>query len=139
MREGKIQKLEKIMNELVGTGSSFTSCVVTNERGLVVAEESIEDYATQTLAAMISLLSDTAVRVSTNLGYHHPTILSIKGLDASIAVHEFIVQGRWFRIGAILTKNNQSKKWFFRRNFNPKKMESKLAEGARKLCLILED
>lgn len=139
MKEGKIQRLNRIMNELVGSGVSFTSCVVTNERGLIVAEESIENNSTQTLAAMISLMSDTAIRVSTNLGYDHPTTSSINGLDASIAIQEFIVQDRWFRIGAIVSKNNQSKKRFFKKSFNPKKIESKLAEAARKLCAILEE
>ncbi|MFW9787743.1 MAG: hypothetical protein ACFFE2_10435 [Candidatus Thorarchaeota archaeon] len=138
MREGKTAKLEQIMDDLVGPEQDFLSCVVTNERGLVVAGESIEDYSSQILAAMISLMSDTAIRVSENLGYGHPKTSSIKGFGVSITIQEFMVRDRWFRIGAIAPNGRQRKRFFFRRD-NSEHVESKLAGVVKKLRTVLED
>jgi predicted regulator of Ras-like GTPase activity (Roadblock/LC7/MglB family) len=139
MKEGKIQKLERIMENLVGTGRSFTSCVVTNERGLVVAEDSVDGHSSQTLAAMVSLMSDTAIRVSENLGYGHPKTSIIRGAGLSISIREFMVRDKWFRIGVILSKDNQTKKWFFRRNLGIESIESKLTVAAMSLRAALEE
>ncbi|MFW9769189.1 MAG: hypothetical protein ACFFF9_16280 [Candidatus Thorarchaeota archaeon] len=139
MREGKTDKLDRIMESLVGPNQNFTSCVVTNERGLVVAGESIEGFSSQILAAMISLMSDTAIRVSENLGYGHPKTSSIKGYGVLISIQEFMVRDRWFRIGAVLSENTESRMRFFRRGFNPENIESRLAGAAKKLRSILED
>lgn len=139
MREGKIQKLERIMENLVGTGRSFTSCVVTNERGLVVAEDSVDGHSSQTLAAMVSLMSDTAIRVSENLGYGHPKTSIIRGSGVSISIREFMVRDKWFRVGVILSKENQTKKWFFRRNLGTESIESKLTDAAISLRAALEE
>jgi predicted regulator of Ras-like GTPase activity (Roadblock/LC7/MglB family) len=139
LTEGKIQKLEKIMDELVRSGQNFTSCVVTNERGLVVAEESVDGFSSQTLAAMISLMADTAIRVSENLGYGHPKTSSIKGLGVSISIREFMVQDRWFRIGAILSSDRSLRMRFLRKGLNHERAESKLADATRRLRSILED
>lgn len=139
MREGKTEKLEKVMESLVGPRQNFTSCVVTNERGLVVAGESIEGFSSHILAAMISLMSDTAVRVSENLGYGHPKTSSIKGFGVSISIQEFMVRDRWFRIGAILSEEKEGRKRFFRRGFKPDRVEARLAGAAKKLRSILED
>ncbi|MFW9795260.1 MAG: hypothetical protein ACFFEE_13210 [Candidatus Thorarchaeota archaeon] len=139
MREGKTDKLDRIMESLVGPDQNFTSCVVTNERGLVVAGESVEGFSSQILAAMISLMSDTAIRVSENLGYGHPKTSSIKGYGVLISIQEFMVRDRWFRIGAVLSENKESRRRFFRRGFKPEKIETRLAGAAKKLRSILED
>ncbi|MFW9807146.1 MAG: hypothetical protein ACFFFK_10500 [Candidatus Thorarchaeota archaeon] len=139
MREGKTEKLDRIMENLVGPGQDFSSCVVTNERGLVVAGSSIEGFSSQILAAMISLMSDTAIRVSENLGYGHPKTSSIKGFGVSISVQEFMVRDRWFRIGAILSDEGQKPVRFFRRDFKHRNVEARLAVVAKKLRSILED
>ena len=139
MREGKIDKLDRVMNELISEGQDFTSCVVTNERGLVVAGDSAEGFSSQVLAAMISLMSDTAIRVSENLGYGHPKTSVIKGFGASISIQEFVVRDRWFRIGAISSENIVGGRRFFRKRNKTERAEAKLSTAAKKLRSILED
>ena len=139
MREGKTEKLERIMTDLVGRNQDFTSCVVTTERGLVIAGDSIEGFSSQILAAMISLMSDTAIRVSENLGHGHPKITSIRGLGVSISIQEFMVRDRWFRIGAIYSDDKQKWRRVFRRGFRHERIESRLEGATKKLRSILED
>lgn len=137
MREGKIEKLDRIMSDLVG--HEFTSCVVVNERGLVVAGESTEGFSSQILAAMVSLMSDTAIRVNENLGYGHPKTSSIKGYGSSISILEFMIRDAWFRIGAIVSEDYQGGRRFFRKRSKSERVEDKLAVAAKKLRSVLED
>jgi predicted regulator of Ras-like GTPase activity (Roadblock/LC7/MglB family) len=127
------------MDELVDTGRSFTSCVVTNERGLVVAERSVDGLSSQTLAAMVSLMSDTAIRVSENLGCGHPRSSSIRALGVSVSVQKFMVGDRPFWIGAVLSGESQSSRGLIRRRLGRGRMEAKLLDASRKLQSILEE
>ncbi len=103
MTLGKLDQLNGIIRQLINTSKgAITNCVVTNERGLVVAGVSTDGSSQQDLAAMISLLSDTAVRVNGNLGFGAPKGVQITGLGVSVSLHEFLVQNRRFKIGAIV-------------------------------------
>ena len=72
MRVGKLERLDGVLDDLIISKRRFASCVVTNERGLVVAGRTVDGSSSQTLAAMISLFSDTTIRINENLGYGHP-------------------------------------------------------------------
>lgn len=104
---GKLDQLNEIIQQLISDSrGALTNCVITNERGLVVAGISTDGSSQQDLAAMISLLSDTAVRVNGNLGFGKPIGVQIRGLGVSISLHEFLVQNRPFKIGAIVQEGH---------------------------------
>ncbi|MHA2206412.1 MAG: hypothetical protein ACXABC_11180, partial [Candidatus Thorarchaeota archaeon] len=118
-KPGKMDRLGTIVEKVLWSSSGVvSSCVVTNERGLVVAEKTDDSTSSQALAAMISLLSDAANRVNNNLGFGHPKTTSVKTLGATISVYEFQVQNRWFRIGAVLTGEDQRRFQFLRRRID---------------------
>ena len=136
MRVGKTERLDTIMQNLsVEIGRPFKSCVVTNERGLIIAGTTKNGSYSDRLAAMISLLSDTSRRVNENLGYDHPRITTIKGSGVSIAVHEFRVQDKWFRIG---TELDDGRFLFFRR-VEDKRVWQSLEKTADQVRSVLED
>ncbi|MHA1959899.1 MAG: hypothetical protein ACW99U_06690 [Candidatus Thorarchaeota archaeon] len=139
MGTGKMEQLGRIVEDLiVYSGNRLTSCVVTNERGLVVAGKSSDGSSSQALAAMISLLSDTAARVNGNLGFGHPKTASIGSSGVIVSIREFLVQNRWFRIGAVLTEDNNGRLSFFRRKMNAKKVDDYLMTAAEQVRLVLE-
>ncbi|MFW9804221.1 MAG: hypothetical protein ACFFFC_16290 [Candidatus Thorarchaeota archaeon] len=138
MSIGKHEKLEDIVGDLIANGRSFTSCVVTNERGLVVAAKSSDGSSNQTLAAMVSLLSDAAVRVSGNLGYGHPKTASVRGFGVTVSLHEFKVRDRWFRIGGVLEGDTILKRGLFGR-WKHVGAETELVAIAKQIRSILEE
>jgi signal transduction histidine kinase/predicted regulator of Ras-like GTPase activity (Roadblock/LC7/MglB family) len=108
MKLGKMERLDIIVSDLISLSrGTIASCVVTNERGLVVAGKTTDGSSNETLAAMISLLSDVAVRVNSNLGFGHPKSATIKGLGVSIQIREFLVKNKQFRIGAVTTEQER--------------------------------
>ncbi len=136
MRIGKTEQLDQIISILIEEiGRPFKSCVVTNERGLIVAGKAKDGAVSDRLAAMVSLLSDTSRRVNENLGYDHPRITTIKGSGVSIAVHEFQVQDRWFRIGTELDDG----RFLFYRRVEDKKVWQSLEKTADKVRNVLEE
>jgi predicted regulator of Ras-like GTPase activity (Roadblock/LC7/MglB family) len=136
LRIGKTEQLDQTIAVLIKEiGRPFKSCVVTNERGLIVAGKTKEGVVSERLAAMISLLSDTSRRVNENLGYDHPRITTIKGSGVSIAVHEFQVQDRWFRIGTELDDG----RFLFYRRVEDKKIWQSLEKTADRVRTILEE
>ncbi|MCK5238135.1 MAG: hypothetical protein KAR33_01235 [Candidatus Thorarchaeota archaeon] len=138
MKLGKMDRLTLVVDNLLkNSENSMRSCVVTNERGLVVAESSNDGLSSDALAAMISLLSDAATRVNDNLGFGHPNIASVKGIGVTVALHEFMVNNRWFRIGAVLRDGQKRRSWFFRRT-NEKKAWENLEQAAVKVRVVLE-
>ncbi|MFX0055192.1 MAG: hypothetical protein ACFFAX_00305 [Promethearchaeota archaeon] len=138
MSTGKHQRLQDIVGELIDNGRSFMSCVVTNERGLVVAGKSSDGSSNQTLAAMVSLLSDTAVRVSDNLGYGHPKTASVRGFGVTVSLHEFKVKDQWFRIGGVLEGDTILKRGLFGR-WRHIGAETELVAIANQIRSVLEE
>lgn len=140
MTKGKYEQLTEIVEELVGKSASrFDSCVVTNERGLIVAGKSVNGSSSQTLAAMVSLLSDTASRINGNLGFGHPKVSSIKSLGVIISSLEFMVHNRWFRIGAVHTETTRRRISVFRKKMTPGKVDEYLEHAAKRIRFVLED
>ena len=136
---GKYGLLEQIVNELIGTTEGkFVSCVMTNERGLIVAGKSVNGSSSEPLAAMMSLLSDTACRINDNLGYGHPKTSSISSHGVQISTHEFLVQEKWFRIGVVLTDENKGRRRFFRRRIDTTKVNRNLDQAVVQIRDILE-
>lgn len=136
MRIGKTEQLDQIISNMIEEiGRPFKSCVVTNERGLIVAGKARDGAVSDRLAAMVSLLSDTSRRVNENLGYDHPRITTIKGSGVSIAVHEFQVQDRWFRIGTELDDG----RFLFYRRVEDKKVWQSLEKTADRVRNVLEE
>ncbi|MHA1961913.1 MAG: hypothetical protein ACW99U_17025 [Candidatus Thorarchaeota archaeon] len=103
MRMSKVDRLEEILRRMITKShESISSCVVITERGLIVAGVVLDGSSNETLSAMVSLMSDTAVRVCGNLGFGNPRIAQVKTLGAIIIVNEFLVANRRFRMGAVL-------------------------------------
>jgi predicted regulator of Ras-like GTPase activity (Roadblock/LC7/MglB family) len=99
----KVDKLEGILTKMITKShETISSCVVITERGLIVAGIVLDGSSNETLSAMVSLMSDTAVRVCGNLGFGNPRIAQIRTLGAIIIMNEFLVANRRFRMGAVL-------------------------------------
>ncbi len=138
MREGKLERLDGVLSDLMIDKRKFASCVVTNERGLVVAGRTVDGSSSQTLAAMISLFSDTTIRINDNLGYGHPKGALIRALGMTFSIHEFMVKNRWFRIGAIQTEENKGWISRIRKRSAGKDAEFNLVRAANRIRDILE-
>jgi len=138
MKKGKHEKLEEIVTDVVEDGHGILSCVVTNERGLIVTGQTTDGSSNDTLAAMVSLLSDSATRVSENLGYGHPKTASVKNYGINIALHEFKVRDRWFRIGAVHEAKGLLDRGFFDKLFSRGSVEDNLTNAAAKIRSVLE-
>jgi len=134
---GKMDRLVIVLNDLMKkSDNSMRSCVVTNERGLVVVERSNDGLSSDALAAMVSLLSDAATRVNDNLGFSHPNMASVKGIGVTVALHEFMVSNKWFRIGAVIKDGPSRRSWL--RKSSEKKAWSNLEQAAIKVRSVLE-
>lgn len=140
MKLGKMDRLDIIVDDLIRLSKgTIASCVVTNERGLVVAGKNTDGSSNETLAAMISLLSDAAVRVNSNLGYGHPKSASIKGLGVLIQIQEFPVKNKQFRIGAVTTGQVRSRFNFLKKRIDDRQIEHNLGIAAKGIRRVLED
>ncbi len=139
MTLGKHDLLNNIIENLIAeSNGALTNCVVTNERGLVVTGISKDGSSSQDLAAMISLLSDTAVRVNNNLGFGAPKGVSIDGIGVTLALHEFLVQNKRFRIGGIIHEGFFKRYFFSRRRSIRYSINDLLQETAKNVRSILE-
>ena len=140
MKLGKMERLNIIVDELIKLSrGTISSCVVTNERGLVVAGKTMDGSSNETLAAMISLLSDAAMRVNSNLGYGHPKAASIKGHGVLLQIREFLVKSKQFRIGAVTTGQERSRFYSLRKRIDERQTENNLGTAAERICRVLED
>jgi predicted regulator of Ras-like GTPase activity (Roadblock/LC7/MglB family) len=136
MSQGTMDKLDGILQDMISkSNDSFDSCVVTNERGLVVAGFSLSDYSTEALAAMISLLADTAHRVNDNLKLDDPQTMIIGTFHARITTQEFVVLNNRFRIGAVMKGNGRLRYGILRRKSTVEKV---LNSAAKKIRYVLE-
>ncbi|MHA1948353.1 MAG: hypothetical protein ACW987_00685 [Candidatus Thorarchaeota archaeon] len=139
MTKGKYERLTEILEGLVGESNGrFESCVVTNERGLIVTGKSVKGTS-HTLAAMVSLLSDTASRINENLGFGHPKISSIKSFGVVLSTLEFMVLKKWFRIGAVHIETKRRRLAFFRKKLTSASVDEHLEQAAERIRLVLED
>ena len=140
MKPSRMDNLKLIIDDLLeGRKGTFAICVVTNERGLIVAGRSTDGSSTQSLAAMISLLSDTSNRVNENLGYGHPLSATVRTFGTTVLIREFLVRDKWFRIGAVMTQEKQFIRRFFRKQLlNPQIIEERLIIASENIRHILE-
>ncbi len=139
MTLGKHDLLNNLIEGLITkSNGALANCVVTNERGLVVTGISKDGSSSQDLAAMISLLSDTAVRVNNNLGFGAPKGVSIDGIGVTLALHEFLVQNKRFRIGGIIHEGLFKRYFFSRRKSIRYSINDLLQETAKNVRSILE-
>lgn len=143
MSIGKIDRLEGILKKMIIKSSKrIASCVVINERGLIVAGIVLDGSSNETLAAMVSLISDTALRVSENLGFGNPRIALVRTLGVTIMMSEFLVMNRRFRIGAVLKKSDRfsiiKRRMVVEQRMPVDKIEDLFSNTARDIRLILE-
>ena len=140
MKLGKMERLDIIVDDLIRLSKgAIASCVVTNERGLIVAGKSVDGSSNEPLAAMISLLSDVAVRVNSNLGYGHPKSASVKGSGVLLQIQEFLVKSKQFRIGAVTTEQERSRFYFLKKRIDDRHIEHNLGIAAEGIRRVLED
>ncbi len=108
MSANKADKLEGILRTMISKShEAITSCVVTTERGLIVAGVVTDHTSSDILSAMVSLMSDTAARVCGNLGYGNPKTALVQTMNTTIAMAEFPVMDRRFRMGAVLSESRK--------------------------------
>ncbi len=139
MSIGKIVQLNGIIEETMAEiGKETASCIVINERGLIVAGRMLDGSSSETFAAMISLLSDTALRISGNLKLGSPRTASVKTQGVTVLIYEFLVLNRQFRIGVVMTGLNPGRSSFFRRRMTLEKIENSLDTAAREIRHVLE-
>ncbi|MFW9847643.1 MAG: hypothetical protein ACFFF4_00785 [Candidatus Thorarchaeota archaeon] len=139
MSVGKLELLGQIVDGLVRDPKrSITGCVVTNDRGMIIAGRTKDGASDQTLAAMISLLSSTAERVNRNLGIGYPKLTLIKSLGVKVSVMEFTVRNKRFRMGAMLTESNNGRRSFIRRRISDRKTEATLENAVQNVRSVLE-
>ncbi|MHA1909787.1 MAG: roadblock/LC7 domain-containing protein [Candidatus Thorarchaeota archaeon] len=139
MAIGTVDKLERIVGNLMKrSGGRFTCCVVTNERGLVVAGQGLDRTSNETLAAMMSLLSETSRRIINNLEIGEPRTASIKTLNATLSLYEFMVGNRPFRIGAILNEERIGRFSFMRRGMTLTRMQENINIAADQIIRVLD-
>jgi predicted regulator of Ras-like GTPase activity (Roadblock/LC7/MglB family) len=137
--ESTVGRLETIIDSFVSKmPKELSGCIVTNERGLVIAEMIRDGSHSHEFAAMISLLSDTATRINRNLGFSATESASIRSKDKTLCIHEFLVQNRRFRIGAIVRKNTGRKFRFLGRRSSMESIERALQNTAKEVRSILE-
>ena len=75
---GTSERLNAIISNLVSRSKGVVqTCIVTNERGLIVAGTKGEWSINETVAAMVSLMSETAIRINTNLQFNEPQLASV--------------------------------------------------------------
>lgn len=109
MTTNKVDRLEGILRGMIAKSNrTISSCVVTTERGLIVAGVVLDGSSNETLSAMVSLMSDTAARVCGNLGFSNPRTTVVRTADRIVVMSEFPVMDRRFRVGAVL---NDSRKF----------------------------
>ncbi len=139
MTLGKHELLNNLIEDLITkSNGALANCVVTNERGLVVTGISKDGSSSQDLAAMISLISDTAVRVNNNLGFGAPKGVSIDGIGVTLALHEFLVQNKRFRIGGVIHEGFFKRYFFSRRRSIRYSINDMLQDTAKQVRSILE-
>ncbi len=132
--------MKLLIEEIQGKfGSNLRSCLVTNERGLIIAASGAEQDLSEKLAAMMSLASDSALRISEHVGLEATDSIRIKGQKGVFTIYEFPVHGRRFRMGVLFTKMPILKKvrrGIFKRSPS---VEQVLADAASKIRKILEE
>ncbi len=139
MTESTVGRLQIIIDGFASRMTrKFSGCVVTNERGLVIAETMHEGSHSHEFAAMISLLSDTASRINRNLGFSDTEFATIRTSDKTMCIQEFLVQKRRFRIGAIVGKNPDGRFSFLRRRGPIEALEHALGKTAEEIRQVLE-
>ena len=139
MTESTVGRLQIIIDGLASRmPRGFSGCVVTNERGLVIAETMHEGSSSHEFAAMISLLSDTASRINRNLGFSSTESATIRTTNKTMCMQEFLVQKRRFRIGAIVGKNPERRFSFLKRRGSIEALESVLGKTAEEVRQVLE-
>ncbi|MFW9919686.1 MAG: roadblock/LC7 domain-containing protein [Candidatus Thorarchaeota archaeon] len=135
---GTGKKLDNILSDLMQrSGGRFRSCIITNERGLIVAWKGDSGISRDTLAAMMSLFSETSQRIISNLGIGKPQAASIKTIEATLSLHEFYVAGKLFRIAAILDESKHRFS-FFRRGMSLARMQENIDKAASEIKTVLE-
>ncbi|TXT56097.1 MAG: hypothetical protein BAJATHORv1_30483 [Candidatus Thorarchaeota archaeon] len=136
MSIGRSDRLTQVLEDLFDRGNGrFQSAVVTNERGLIVTKKVHGDHPEESLAAMTALLSDASVRVNSNLELGMPELAVVRSSSAQLAVKEFPVRKKPFRIGLVI--KDKKKRWWHR-GMTPEKIEKSLTEAAESVRAILE-
>ncbi|MFW9846471.1 MAG: hypothetical protein ACFFD6_06975 [Candidatus Thorarchaeota archaeon] len=143
MSMSKVDKLEGILRGMMAKShETITSCVVITERGLIVAGVVSDGSSSETLSAMVSLISDTAVRVSGNLGFGNPRGALVRTLGANIVMNEFLVTNRKFRIGAVFTDSERfsifRRRMIVEKRMPMEKIEDLFNKATRDIRKILE-
>ncbi|MFW9861521.1 MAG: hypothetical protein ACFFET_04445 [Candidatus Thorarchaeota archaeon] len=143
MSMSKIDRLEGILRRMIiKSNDSMSSSVVITERGLIVAGVVTDGSSSETLSAMVSLMSDTACRVSGNLGFGNPRTALVKTLGVIIVMSEFLVSNRRFRMGAVLKDSERfsilRRRMIVEKRMTMEKIEDLFNKAERDIRKILE-
>jgi predicted regulator of Ras-like GTPase activity (Roadblock/LC7/MglB family) len=141
MSKGKNQQLSEILQYLVATSQWMVKrCIVTNERGLVVASSVTLGPPEERLAAMASLLSETAKRITATIPLGNFQNADITTAEGSMLMQEFLVKGRVFRLIVILRSSTTTGRWaaYRRRNLR-KDLWKRVSDATEVIRGVLEE
>ncbi len=145
MSMSKYERLERILESLVTKShKGITNCVVINERGLIVASKVLDESSNETFAAMVSLMSDTSLRICNNLDYENPRTTIVRTPSFLVAVNEFLVMKRRFRIGTVFIEKENRKfslcrgRLFVEKRLKMEKIEDLLIKTTQDIRAVLE-
>ncbi len=143
MTIGKGELLSQVIDDLTRElDQNLVMCVVTTERGLIVAAGG-DDQLSNNLAAMVSLMVDTSHRVAESLDLSTPRVTRIDTTDWTTMVYEFPVHGRPFRLGVVLGawsagRSRSRWRWSLRRRRGRRNVQEVLGKAADRIREILE-
>ncbi len=101
----KITRLERTLDKFFQKSSkNIKACVVVNARGLLIADKANGDFPISSLAAMIALVSDVDIRVTSNLNLGESRLVSFSSSNGFFYVKNFYIENYQFRIGTLTTK-----------------------------------
>ncbi|MHA1742375.1 MAG: hypothetical protein ACTSVD_09840 [Candidatus Thorarchaeota archaeon] len=90
--------LESVSRPLRDNGSFL----LTDERGLIIAERLVADVPTNAFAAMASLMAHTAKRVLSSLGGSGNTTVTVVSDDFEIHSRGFLVRNKMFQLSVVV-------------------------------------
>ncbi len=131
--------MEEMMRLSVRIGREVKYCVVTNERGLIVASTGSIGPFEERLAAMASLLAETGKRVVSTVELGVLSHASVATLDDTLIMYEFPVRGRPFRMVVVIPTRETRRGGLLRIFRSRIDMETGLAQTIESVKKILEE
>jgi predicted regulator of Ras-like GTPase activity (Roadblock/LC7/MglB family) len=139
MELGTLEQLEIILDKMTQEGFHILACNISDERGLTLASKVHRNWSAEKLAAMISLLSDSANRVIENLEMGDISTVSISTNKTTLWITEFTVHEKILRLSAIITHGPLRIRSFWERIRQRDFASTILFPTVKKIKLVLDN